>query len=324
MTAAAMRAKWASPNLQMHGRPGQAQQGIDIHGHDDIGRMTGVQCKLTKDQISLQLVKDELAKSANFSPALATLYVATTQELDATLQRDVRALSRARCQAGDSAVAVLFWDDIVDGLVLNPAVFSTYYPQFQLAGSAPETSFERIGWCVELGYFGTNLWRFIELVMGEYGFMAQEDPDQILVTIETLKVHVSRVLTEVAGQQARDQLDELATLLFVTPGPKDWGCAEVTSKRIATRVQSVLTLQPARDAQAVRLGMRLGAAFTADDDMTDEALDGAVEIMKLLLGPDSHTIIDDQVAIIRSNSAMHRPHGLFNLVLREATRRALL
>lgn len=324
MTAAAMRAKWTSPNLQMHGRPGQAQQGVDIHGHDDIGRMTGIQCKLTTGQISLQLVKDELDKSANFTPALTTLYVATTQETDANLQKEVRALSRARCLAGKSAVSVLFWDDIVDGLVLNPSVFSTYYPQVQLAGSQSELSFERIGWCVELGYFGANLWPFIELVMGEFGFMAQEDPDHLLVILETLKIHVSRVLPEVAAQQAGEQLDELATVLFEAPGSKDWDGAKILSGRITTRIQSVLTVQSARDAQAVRLGMRLGAAFTGDEDMSDDALEAAVGMMKLLLGPDSHVKIDDQLVGIRSNTAMHRPSGLFNLVLREATRRALL
>ncbi len=324
MTAAALRAKWASPNLQMNGRPGQAQQGVDIHGPDEVGRPTGVQCKLTTGQSSLQLVQDELAKSNSFSPQPSTLYIATTQDFDSGLQTAVRALSLTRCQSGLSAVGVLFWDDIVDGLSLNPAVFSNFYPQFQLAGSPPTTSFERISWCVELGYFGANLWRFIELVMGELGWMAQEDPDQIEVTLETLRVHVSRVLPETAAAQARDQLDELRGLLFETVGTKDWARAELLCKRIGTRIQQVLTLQPAIDAQAVRLGMRLGAAFTADEDMIDEAFDSAVETIKLLLGEPSHAVIDARADEIKAGYAMHRPNSLFNLVLREATRRALL
>ena len=39
-------------------------------------------------------------------------------------------------------------------------------------------------WCVELGYFGPYLWQYVELIMGEFGWMANEDPDQLRVTIE--------------------------------------------------------------------------------------------------------------------------------------------
>ena len=48
----ALRIKWRSPNLVRHGRTGQAQQGVDIYGPDDLGHLVGVQCKLTASDIA--------------------------------------------------------------------------------------------------------------------------------------------------------------------------------------------------------------------------------------------------------------------------------
>lgn len=33
------------PNVQLNGRSGQSQHGIDVYGHRSDGRMVGIQCK---------------------------------------------------------------------------------------------------------------------------------------------------------------------------------------------------------------------------------------------------------------------------------------
>lgn len=48
----------------------------------------------------------------------------------------MRAISEKRVAEGKFAVALLFWDDIVASLLLNPAVFQAHYPQIALPNSA--------------------------------------------------------------------------------------------------------------------------------------------------------------------------------------------
>src|SRR4051794_6685428 len=89
----ALKIKWGSPNLTRNGRPGQAQQGVDIYGEDDLGRFVGVQGKLTIAGIKMATVRKEVKLSERFKPRIQALYIATTSDSDAKLQREIRLLS---------------------------------------------------------------------------------------------------------------------------------------------------------------------------------------------------------------------------------------
>jgi Restriction endonuclease len=128
----AMSQRWKSPNLQKNGRSGQKQKGIDIYGPGDIGRRVGIQCKRYKGPLKLETVAKEISAAETFKGVLSTLFIATTADHDAKLQQEVRLLSDKRVASGKFAVALLFWDDIVNALLLNPAVFQAHYPQVLL------------------------------------------------------------------------------------------------------------------------------------------------------------------------------------------------
>jgi hypothetical protein len=117
LVLASLGQRWKTTTLQRNGRSGQAQTGVDVYGSDDIGRRVGIQCKNFKGALELKTVKKEIERTAKFKGNLSALFVATTAETDARLQEEVRLLSDTRVAAGKFAVAVLFWDDIVDGLV---------------------------------------------------------------------------------------------------------------------------------------------------------------------------------------------------------------
>lgn len=124
--------RWRS-TLQMNGRPGQKQQGVDIWGPDEIGRPVGIQCKRYQAPLKLEHITNEIVKAERFKGILTTLFIATTANHDAKLQEQIRLLSDRRVAQDDFAVALLFWDDIVASLLLNPAVFKAHYPQIQLS-----------------------------------------------------------------------------------------------------------------------------------------------------------------------------------------------
>ena len=110
---------WDDPNAQRYGRPGQAQQGVDIYGQPTRlgGRYAGVQCKrYDEGALTRAIVEGEVAKAEEFSPPLAEYTIATTERRNARLQAAVREINRARQAAGKFSIQVAFWDDLCSWL----------------------------------------------------------------------------------------------------------------------------------------------------------------------------------------------------------------
>ena len=93
MVCDAQAQRWKSTTLQKNGRPGQRQNGVDIYGPDDVGRLVGIQCKRYKPFLTLKHVTDEVGKAETFEGQLTTLFIATSAAYDAKLQQQVRLLS---------------------------------------------------------------------------------------------------------------------------------------------------------------------------------------------------------------------------------------
>ena len=136
ITLTALKLRWRSPNLQQNGRQGQSQAGVDILGEDDLGRLVGVQCKSTGDELTVGLVNDEVEKAERFLPRLATFFIATAGAPDAKIQKAVRLLSAERVGEGKFPVSVLFWDDLLDDLATDAAQFAKHFPQLGLTQPA--------------------------------------------------------------------------------------------------------------------------------------------------------------------------------------------
>ncbi|MFM0141269.1 hypothetical protein [Paraburkholderia sp. RL18-085-BIA-A] len=122
--------RWSPTNLTRHGRPGQAQQGVDVYGNDNLGRLAGIQCKNTVGGVSTKTIDTEIANAEKFSPTLDSLYIATTADTDATIQQYVRAKSAERQKTNKFPIDLLFWGDIARDLGRNQATLQNLYPQF--------------------------------------------------------------------------------------------------------------------------------------------------------------------------------------------------
>lgn len=136
--------RWSTTRLTRHGRRGQAQQGVDIFGDDNLGRPVGVQCKNTIAGISSKVIDQEITNAESFSPGLASLYIATTADTDASLQQYVRVKSLERLKSNKFTVDILFWGDVTHDLVRSQDTLQRLYPQFFSGNpSSPETPRQR-------------------------------------------------------------------------------------------------------------------------------------------------------------------------------------
>jgi hypothetical protein len=291
ITRDAMALKWKSPNLQKNGRGGQKQHGVDIWGPDEIGRRVGIQCKRYNPPLSFKTVTAEVANAEKFGP-LSTLWVATTSDHDAPLQQMVRTFSDQRVAQGKFAVGILFWEDIVDGLKLNPSVFKAHYPQVTLSADSTINR-ERLIAALELGYYGADLWAYVVLIYGVAGWMAQADPDELTATLRLLEQRTSQLL---APDDAAPILESLAAIRQGCGTPKkkksDWDPVEEHAKRIGTRLGRATSLLSLPESNMLDLARHLGRLYHSLDGPPKTELQDSIESkVRAVLPPSSGAAI---------------------------------
>jgi|GEM_PF-961808 len=127
------------PDAQPFGRPGQAQDGVDVFGRSKRYGLIGVQCKRLTDldeqgspypggPVSRKLLRDEAAKSLNFKPELSIWILATTARRHTAVQNWVNELNEEwRNDRRNRRVMVWSWDDIIGYLNAFPELQRWYY-----------------------------------------------------------------------------------------------------------------------------------------------------------------------------------------------------
>lgn len=318
MVREAYALKWNSPNLQLNGRSGQTQAGVDVFGEDDLGRQTGIQCKLYAKGLTLKTVESEIEEAAKFEPPLQCLYIASTYAGDANLQREVRLLSRDRVSKNLFSVGLIFWPDIVSGLALNPAVIKTFYPQISL-GKDPEADLFRLDLCLDLGYFGGYVDEYIELLYGEAGWLAQEDVRQFEVVLETIENSAARLLPKKQADAILKLTQSIHGPLFPTPKEKiNWRQIKADAELLVQRVKaSASYLDGSNEALALSLGLQLGRINHHFDAFSEDDLQAVGARIMEFLPDSSQKRVEKHLDELRAKSALHWGSSLLTLVSRE-------
>ena len=128
LTEAVFPLIYGDPRPHKVGRPGQAQNGVDVYGKClRTKRLVGIQCKRMEESdknnqpypggdIKPKLLRAEYEKALQFKPALGEWILATTAKRDEPTQRAARLLNDESQSNGRCAVSVWFWDDYVSDL----------------------------------------------------------------------------------------------------------------------------------------------------------------------------------------------------------------
>jgi transposase len=197
---------------------------------------------------------------------------------DAKLQAEVRSISKSRKEKGEFGVGILFWEDIVASLLLNPTVFQSHYPQVLLPKPF-HVDRDRLLAALELGYKGADLWAYIRLIYGEYGWMAQTDPDELLNNLQILK---TRTQFLIPTEHAAPIVEALENALDGCKKPKadqsDWDSVEIQAKRASMRLLRAASLLPIAESNILRLGAQLGQIYFHVDDLPAEKIRTDVEM----------------------------------------------
>lgn len=189
------------------------------------------------------------------------MFIATTTEHDAKLQEKVRLLSDQRVALGEFAVSLLFWDEIVSSLLLNPEVFKGHYPQIHLPKSQMADK-ERLLAALELGYYGADIWAYITLLFGEIGFMAQADPDEFFAILRILERRAQQLLAPEDAAPILSSLEKIhAGCLRHQKRQSRWGKEEFEAKRASSRIQNAVSLLSMPESSILDIALRLGRIY---------------------------------------------------------------
>lgn len=120
------------------GRPGQAQNGVDVHVTGSSQGSVGVQCKRLDDLdkynqplpggvITVKIIQEEMRKATKFSPKLDIWILATTAKRDAVIQRYVRKINEEQKINKKFQIQLWFWDDYVTWLNAYTDLQKMYY-----------------------------------------------------------------------------------------------------------------------------------------------------------------------------------------------------
>lgn len=118
----ALKIRYSNPNFTKNGRLGQKQNGVDIYAQSE-SNVIAAQCKLTFDTIDEKVILAEIQNAKNFDPHITIFHICTTSPRDAKLQQFIR---EQQISAG-FLCDILFWDDIVHLVWLDPVIFKNIF-----------------------------------------------------------------------------------------------------------------------------------------------------------------------------------------------------
>jgi hypothetical protein len=218
------------------------QDGVDIWGVDDLEHPVGVQCKNTTKELTLTLIKQEIERAESFVPPLTSLYFATTISSDSMLQKEVRLLSSERVNNNKFAIGILFWEDLIKELVKSGPAFKAHYPQIALSSIVDQPR-----WLMpylDITYFGIRLKEFIQLIFGEIGQMAGENPFQLESYVSIIDSSAMMVFDEYKFNELKAMTTQLTDCVLSSLRGKpeedcQWTDVETLTLKIKTQILNI-------------------------------------------------------------------------------------
>lgn len=321
ITKDAYQIKWESPDLQMHGRMGQKQDGVDIFGDNHLCQFVGIQCKHTLAEISFSTIEEEVAKAENFHDGdLQVLYIATTAPRDAKLQLQVRQLSKKRTSSNDFALGLIYWDDVVGGLLQSAQVFDRHFPDLGSAvkSSPNETTATEALAAFNLGWYGYGFGESVNLILGEYGQMANEDPDQVVSQISIITHAVRLLFSEKISQDIVDAIQNVDHRLFKSQEDTiDGHALDIETKRVSRRVMNAMSTLKPKLARFGDVGASLAHIYhNVNNDISDIKKEELIDrVRKLELNIDQKKVRNAVNEELKYPSGYRRSLRLYGVVV---------
>jgi tetratricopeptide (TPR) repeat protein len=124
-----LRLHWSRPGLELFGKRGERQYGIDILDLGGQEPLYAAQSKLKEPHKSLppQSIQDEVNEARRFTPPLGKYGILTTGKVSVEAQRKVREINVLHTSRGLFEVELFAWEKISELIQLYPELYEQYY-----------------------------------------------------------------------------------------------------------------------------------------------------------------------------------------------------
>jgi len=264
ITRSCLSIKWNSPDLTLHGRGGQVQQGVDIWGKNNQGQLVGVQVKSRSKTLKMSDIEDEIDKAKEFEPPLDVLYFATSIPRDASLQKAIRLESKKRIDRGDFPVHIFFWEDLFQELIRDEREFRKFYPDFSISRDDLSRK-ARLLSLIDIAYHGLNIDTYLSIVFGEIGLLCGEDPYQIHRILDRIKGAADVLFDSQPRKQLNCKIDRLINAIsYHSNQSPDWDTVNHLACTIESQIDSFYYQISGRELAVFTLGKYLGVWLESD------------------------------------------------------------
>lgn len=125
------KSEYSCYDINLHGRLGQNQHGVDVYGYINNGsELFGIQCKgkdeYNHSQITKNEIDREITKALTFEPNLSLFIFATTSPRDEEIQKYIRIKDQEYFQSHKVHITIKFWDCIEELLDFHTVVKDWY------------------------------------------------------------------------------------------------------------------------------------------------------------------------------------------------------
>jgi len=301
---------------------GQDQQGVDLYGPDDLGRLTGVQCKVKTGDLDFDAdIAKEVADAEGFEPKLAAYFVATTAKRDAKLQARVRVFSEDRLKQSGFPVGVIFWEDVVADLLTSRPDFEKHFPQLGHLLETPADAAPTLLCALDVGYDGTAIKYTMDLVFGEFGRMANEEPRQIDAMLHGLEASSRPFMAAGLHVELLGLLRDLMTSCHAA----EWTTADGLATKIEGIIRGVEYGMKGKVLAAYTLGVRVrrwDMRTLAENPRPTNLWQSLEEPALLLFGGDEGTLqklkalVEEYLADAEAMRSTRLPFRAYNIIRR--------
>ncbi len=129
-----LRSYWSRPRLELFGKRGERQFGIDILDLGGEAPIYAAQCKLKEEHKTLPPadIQEEVDKAKKFTPPLGKYAILTTAKVSAQAQRKVREINQSHKATGLFEVELFTWERLCSLLQQYTEVQEQFYGEIAL------------------------------------------------------------------------------------------------------------------------------------------------------------------------------------------------
>ena len=122
-----LQKRWQCPELELFGRPGESQYGVDILDVSGKSPLRAAQCKRYDHPPTETEIRSEIEKAKTFPRSLDFYAILTTAKKSTTSQLAVLRINEEHRPTGLFTVVLITWDDINDFLNENSDIADEFY-----------------------------------------------------------------------------------------------------------------------------------------------------------------------------------------------------